>query len=27
VWNKEISADPLKTEQRSERHERGPRVE
>ncbi|MDD4993020.1 MAG: 4-hydroxythreonine-4-phosphate dehydrogenase PdxA [Paludibacter sp.] len=27
VWNAEISANPLKIEQRSERHERGPRVE
>ena len=27
IWNKEISANPLKTEVRSERHERGPRVE
>ncbi len=27
IWNKKISANPLKTEQRSERHERGPRVE
>jgi len=27
AWNAEISANPLKIEQRSERHERGPRVE
>jgi 4-hydroxythreonine-4-phosphate dehydrogenase len=27
VWNKEIAANPLKIEQRSERNERGPRVE
>jgi 4-hydroxythreonine-4-phosphate dehydrogenase len=27
IWNKEISANPLKTEHRPERHERGPRVE
>jgi len=27
AWNAEISANPLKIEQRSERHDRGPRVE
>jgi 4-hydroxythreonine-4-phosphate dehydrogenase len=27
IWNAEISANPLKIEQRNERHERGPRVE